>query len=68
MKGVGRIYESLIDNMVADSKQETNIDPAIVRQYSTIGSKTGQKSENAQILEKLTHGAQNETAEEYRRK
>ena len=67
MQGVGRVYESLIDNMVANSKQESNIDPAIMRQYSTIGSKSGQKSENAQILERLTHSAADESAEQQRR-
>ena len=41
MQGVGRVYEGLIDSMVAKSMQDSNIDPVIMRQYSTIGSKTG---------------------------
>lgn len=53
MQGVGRINEKLIEDMVAMSKKESNIDPAIMRQYSTVASKGGQKSENAQVLDQI---------------
>ena len=65
MEGVGRVYESLIDQMVANSMEESNIDPAIMRQYSTVASKAGQKSENDQLLADIKQ-KQNLTSAEQR--
>lgn len=53
MEGVGMQHEGLIRQMIANSVQESNIDPVILRQYSTVASKSGQKAENDQVMDAL---------------
>ena len=53
MEGLGRVYESLVDQMVIGSIQEHTVDEAIVRQYSTVASKKGKKEEEDNTLKEL---------------